>query len=197
MDFFHALVSLEWENRQSGQLAKRVKRAKLPYTKTIHDFDFSFQPTLSEQRVKETLTCRYIANGENRILLGPPGVGKTHLAAAFALEAITQGATALFLTADDMAAECQKAEAKGTLSRLIGKWSRPDLLIIDEVGYFPLMCFSKSYPAGMKRGLLFLLPISLISSGEKYLAMMYWQQPYWTACCIMPLRLTSKGSLIV
>lgn len=137
LDFFHTLVSLEWENRQSGQLAKRVNRAKLPYTKTIHDFDFSFQPSISEQRVKETLTCRYIANGENRILLGPPGVGKTHLAVAFALEAITQGATALFLTADDVAAECQKAEAKGTLSRLIGKWSRPDLLIIDEVGYFP------------------------------------------------------------
>lgn len=137
LEFFHTLVSLEWENRQSGQLAKRIQRARLPYTKTIHDFDFSFQPSISEQRVNETLTCRYIANGENRILLGPPGVGKTHLAIAFALEAITQGATALFLSAEDIAIECRKADARGTLNRLVSKWSRPDLLIIDEVGYFP------------------------------------------------------------
>jgi DNA replication protein DnaC len=52
-----------------------MKRAKLPYMKTIHDFDFSFQPSISEKRVKETITCRFIVNGENRILLGPPGVG--------------------------------------------------------------------------------------------------------------------------
>nr|WP_269843883.1 ATP-binding protein [Domibacillus epiphyticus] len=95
---------------------------------TIHDFDFSFQLSVSEQRVKETLA---------RILLGPPGVGKTHLAISFALEALTQGFTALFLTAEEMVAECRKAESKGTLTRLINRWSRPDLIILDEVRYFP------------------------------------------------------------
>lgn len=136
-DFLDMVVLREWENRETSLLAKRIQRSKLPYTKTIHDFDFSFQPSVSEQRVKETLTCRFIPNGENRILLGPPGVGKTHLAISFALEALTQGFTALFLTAEEMVAECRKAETKGTLTRLINRWSRPDLIILDEVGYFP------------------------------------------------------------
>ncbi|MEK3888429.1 IS21-like element helper ATPase IstB [Bacillus sp. FSL K6-3431] len=136
-DFLDTVVLQEWETREANLLEKRIKRSKLPYTKTIHDFDFSFQPSISEQRVKETLTCRFIANGENRILLGPPGVGKTHLAISIALEALTQGFTALFLTAEAMVSECRKAEAKGTLTRLVSKWSRPDLIILDEVGYFP------------------------------------------------------------
>ena len=112
-EFLHTIVLHETEQQDSDQLEKRMKRAKLPYTKTIHDFDFTFQPSLSEKRVKETLTCRFIANGENRILLGPPGVGKTHLAVSFAIEAITQGYTALFLSADDLVAQCRKAMIKG------------------------------------------------------------------------------------
>ncbi|WP_419883220.1 IS21-like element helper ATPase IstB [Peribacillus sp. B-H-3] len=136
-DFLHTLVLRETEARQGNLLSKRMKSAKLPYMKNIHDFEYTFQPSVSEQRVKETLTCRYIANGENRILLGPPGVGKTHLAISFAVEAITQGYTALFLTADEVVSECRKAESKGTLHRLVNKWSRPNLLLIDEVGYFP------------------------------------------------------------
>jgi DNA replication protein DnaC len=75
--FLNTIVLQEIEYKESQQLAKRMKRAKLPYIKPIHDFDFSFQPSISERRVKETLTCRFIANGENQILLGPPGVGKT------------------------------------------------------------------------------------------------------------------------
>lgn len=120
-DFLHTVVSGEWEHRESTELNRRIHRAKLPYTKTIHDFDLAFQPSLNEQRINETLTCRYIANGENRLLLGPPAVGKTHLAIAFALEALTQGYSVLFLTAADLVAECHKAEAKGTVSRLIKK----------------------------------------------------------------------------
>lgn len=136
-DFLHTLVLKESEARQANLLAKRMRSAKLPYTKTIHEFDYTFQPSISEQRVKETLTCRYIANGENRILLGPPGVGKTHLAISFAIEALTKGYTVLFLTADEVVAECRKAEVRGTINRLVSKWSRPDLLVVDEVGYFP------------------------------------------------------------
>lgn len=136
-EFLDMIVSREWEQREQASLEKRIRRAKLPYTKTVHDFDFQFQPSVSEQRVKETLTCRFISSGENRLLLGPPGVGKTHLAIAFALEALSKGYSALFLAAEEMAAECRKAEQKGTLNRLISKWCRPNLVIVDEIGYFP------------------------------------------------------------
>ena len=105
-------------------------------------FDLAFQSSLNEQRINETLTCRYITNGENQLPLGPPGVGKTHLAIAFALEALTQGYSVLFLTAAGLVAECHKAEAKGTVSRLIKKWIRPDLIVLDEDGYFPFDKFS-------------------------------------------------------
>ncbi len=101
-------------------------------------FDFTFQPSLSEKRVKETLTCRFIANGEKSHITGSSGCRKkTHLAVSFAIEAITQGYTALFLSADDLVAQCRKANDKGTLQRLVNRWSRPDVLIVDEVGYFP------------------------------------------------------------
>ena len=135
-DFLDTLVKQEWENRESEALAKRIRKAKFPYTKTIHEFDFSFQPSISEQRIKETCTCRFIANGENRIILGPPGVGKTHLAIGFGLEALTKGYHVLFMTADELGEQCQKASQKGTLSNFMKRLCKPDLIILDEIGYF-------------------------------------------------------------
>uniref|UniRef100_UPI001BEA4AA0 ATP-binding protein n=1 Tax=Exiguobacterium sp. s56 TaxID=2751232 RepID=UPI001BEA4AA0 len=67
------------------------KRARLPYFKTLEDFDFAFQPSINEKRVREVMTCRFIDNGFNVLLLGPPGVGKTHLAISIAAEAVTKG----------------------------------------------------------------------------------------------------------
>jgi DNA replication protein DnaC len=119
-------------------------KAKLPFHKTIHGFDFGFQPNLSEKRIKEVLTCRFIETGDNVILLGPPGVGKTHLSVAFSTEAIIKGYTALFIRADDFISECHKADKQGLVNRIIKRWSRPDILVIDELGYgyFPFDKFS-------------------------------------------------------
>ena len=135
-DFLDTVVKQEWDNRESEALDKRIKKAKFPYMKTIHEFNFSFQPSISEQRVKETCTCRFIANGENRMILGPPGVGKTHLAIGFGLEALAKGYHVLFMTADELGEQCQKALQKGTLPYLMKRLCKPDLIILDEVGYF-------------------------------------------------------------
>ncbi|MYL65486.1 AAA family ATPase [Bacillus hwajinpoensis] len=135
-EFLYTLLSNEIEYKEQLELEKRIKKARLPYVKTIHDFDFPFQPSLDPKRVNEVLTGRYIHNGENIILLGPPGVGKTHLAISMALEALTQGHTALFITANDFISECRKAHKEGLIQRIIKRYCRPDLLIMDEIGYF-------------------------------------------------------------
>lgn len=135
-DFLDTLVKQEWESKEALDLQKRIQKARFPYSKSIHDFDFTFQPSISEQRVKETCTCRFIANGENRILLGPPGVGKTHLAIGFGLEALAKGYQVLFMTADELGEQCQKAADKGTMNYLLSRLCKPDLIILDEVGYF-------------------------------------------------------------
>lgn len=135
--FLYTLLTHEIEQKESVAFQRRMVRAKLPFRKTVHEFDFSFQPSIQEKRVKEVVTCRYITSGENIVLLGPPGVGKTHLAIAFGMEAITQGYSTLFVTAADFVSSCRKAQEKGTVERCIQRWLRPDVLIMDEVGYFP------------------------------------------------------------
>ncbi|ARK32443.1 ATP-binding protein [Halalkalibacter krulwichiae] len=141
-EFLNTILLNEIEKRDSVALEKRLLKAKLPFQKTIHDFDFKFQPSISEKRVNEVLTCRFIENGENVLLLGPPGVGKTHLSVAFSMEAVIKGYSSLFIRADDFINECRKAEKAGLINRVIKRWSRPDLLIIDELGYFPFDDFS-------------------------------------------------------
>lgn len=136
-EFLNTILLNEIEHRESVALEKRLLKAKLPFQKTIHEFEFDFQPSISEKRVKEVLTCRFIENGDNVLLLGPPGVGKTHLSVAFSTEAIIKGYTALFIRADDFINECKKAEQQGLINRVIKRWSRPDILVIDELGYFP------------------------------------------------------------
>ncbi|WP_221567164.1 IS21-like element helper ATPase IstB [Alkalihalobacillus sp. TS-13] len=135
-EFLYTLLSKEIEYKEAIELEKRIKKSRLPYVKTIHDFDFSFQPSLDQKRINEALTGRYIHHGENIILLGPPGVGKTYLAISMAFEALTQGHTALFITANDFISECRKANKEGLIQRIIKRYCRPDILIMDEIGYF-------------------------------------------------------------
>ncbi|MCA0990013.1 ATP-binding protein [Guptibacillus hwajinpoensis] len=86
--------------------------------------------------MNEVLTGRYIHNEENNILLGPPEIGKSHLAISMALEELTQGHTVLFINTNNFISEYRKAHKEGFILRIIKRYCRPDLLIIDEIGYF-------------------------------------------------------------
>jgi DNA replication protein DnaC len=137
-DFLTDLLTCEVTARQERHLKNRLRQARLPFVKTLEQFDFAFQPTLEERQIRELRTLRFVHDASNVIFLGPPGVGKTHLAVGLAVEAIRSGCNALFLTAHDLVGDLGKAAREGTLNRRLRAYVTPKVLVIDEMGYLPL-----------------------------------------------------------
>ncbi len=116
----------------------RTKLARFPYVKTLEAFDFKYQPSLDEKQIRELATCRFLENGENLVLLGPPGVGKTHLAVGLGLKAIAAQYRVLFTSATALIATLAKAHAENRLEEKLKVFTVPKLLIVDEIGYIPI-----------------------------------------------------------
>jgi len=138
VDFLDHLLETEVSARYERDVAMKTKLAHFPIIKTLDQFDFSFQPSIDERRVRELATLRFVANGENVLLLGPPGVGKTHLAIALGMAAIAQPISVYFITIIDLIEMLQKDAKEDRLSHRLKTLCRPKLLILDEMGYFPL-----------------------------------------------------------
>ena len=137
-DFLLDALTAEKEFRTSRILQTRTRMASLPYIKTLAQFDFSFQPSIDERQVKDLQTLRFVSDHGNVILLGPPGVGKTHLAVGLAVEAMRGGFGVYFSTANDLINDLGKAAREGKLEQRMRLYLRPKVLIVDEVGYLPL-----------------------------------------------------------
>jgi DNA replication protein DnaC len=137
-DFLCELLVAEAEARGARQLQARLRLANLPGTKTLSSFDFGFQPSIDERQVRELASLTFVAEASNVILLGPPGVGKTHLAVALTVEAIRGGYSAYFTTAYDLVNDLGRAMREGQLVGRMRVYLRPKVLVIDEVGYLPL-----------------------------------------------------------
>ena len=136
--FLSDLLAAEVTARHDRVLATRLRVAHLPYQKRLSQFDFDFQPTIDRRQIRELETLRFVQEASNVILLGPPGVGKTHLAIGLCIAAIQGGFSAYFATAHDLGVELGKAAREGRLAEKLRVYLRPRVLVVDEVGYLPL-----------------------------------------------------------
>jgi DNA replication protein DnaC len=138
LDFLDHLLETEVSARYERDVAMKIKLAHFPFLKTMEQFDFAFQPSLNERQIRELATVRFVAHGENVLLLGPPGVGKTHLAIALGMAAIAQATSVYFLTVVDLLDMLHRDAKEDRLDHRLDTLCRPKLLILDEMGYFPL-----------------------------------------------------------
>jgi len=136
--FLDGLLRDEIDSKHQKRIAMGLQIAHFPAVKTLDDFEFAFQPSLDQRLVRELATSRFVANAENVLLFGPPGVGKTHLAIALGRAAVEHGHSVLFVTAAALLGALAKAEAEGQLTDKLAFFAKPKLLVIDELGYLPL-----------------------------------------------------------
>ncbi len=136
VEMLDQLLTSELQVRRERSIAMRLKLAGLPAVKTIEQFDFTFQPSLDEQQIRDLHTLRFVNQGHNLIFLGPPGCGKTHLSTSLGHAAITAGELVHFTTARDLFTKLEAARKSPTFFRRLAV-NRAKLLIIDEIGYEP------------------------------------------------------------
>jgi len=139
-DFLLSLTEIEMEGRAENRLKRRLREAKFPLLKTLETFDYHAAPGLERRLLHQLASGEYINQKRNVIFLGKSGTGKTHLATGLGVEACRQGITTRFVTGCGLANELLEARQEHTLGRLIQRYARYGLLVLDELGYVP---FSK------------------------------------------------------
>jgi DNA replication protein DnaC len=137
-DFLDQVLTEEVASKTAKHVTMRTQLARFPFVKGLDAFDFSYQPSLDKKQVQTLSSCHFIEHGENLVILGPPGVGKTHLAVGLGLKAIEHGYRVLFTTAAALITSLTRALAEGRLDDRLKIYTMPRLLIIDEIGYLPI-----------------------------------------------------------
>lgn len=135
--FLATLLAAEVDDRERRAIARRVQEAHLPRLKLLEDFDFGAAPQVSAARLHQLAEGGYLARAEPIIFIGDSGTGKTHLATGLCVAACRQQKRARFMTAAGLVNELVEAQQQHLLGRALQRWSRLDLIVLDEVGYVP------------------------------------------------------------
>jgi DNA replication protein DnaC len=137
LEFLAKVLAEEVASRETHGGASRVRAARFPQTKTLDDFDFSHQRSVSRQKLSHLHQLDFLREAHNVIFLGPPGTGKTHLSIALGVQAARRGYRVAFATASEWVMRLGEARRAGRLSEALERLGRVPLLIVDEVGYIP------------------------------------------------------------
>jgi DNA replication protein DnaC len=131
------LCAAEVARKDERRIQMGMSIAKFPCVRTLEGFEYEAQPSVDPKQIRELATSRWIGNGDSLLLLGPPGVGKTHLAVALGREAIVRGYSTLFVPATALVTQLARAHADGRLEEKLVHFTKPKLLVVDELGYLP------------------------------------------------------------
>ena len=137
LDFIDQVLTDELQSKRRKRIQMGIQIAHFPAIKTLEEFDFKFQPSVDAKLVRELATGRFVAQAENVLVFGPPGVGKTHLAIGIGRAVVESGHSTLFTSATALLAALARAETEGHLEERLGFYAKPKLLLIDELGYLP------------------------------------------------------------
>jgi len=138
LEFLEALIDDELSTRENKGVDKRLRAARFPLVKTLEEFDFGFQPSIDAMKIKSLASCEFVTRHETVMFIGPPGVGKSHLATALGVKACLRGFDVVFATIQQLASQLNAALADLSVERLIEHYLRADLIVLDELGFTPL-----------------------------------------------------------
>lgn len=136
--FLAEALRTEWQGRFQRGVEARLRTSRFPWIKTLEQFDFDFQPSLDRRQVRELAGLSFIERAENVVVLGPPGVGKTHLSVALGVKAVEAGYSVVFQTLETLMTRLTRAQHENRLEMILKQLTYPKLLILDELGYLPL-----------------------------------------------------------
>jgi len=132
------LISQEAMSKRQRAYENQIRMAGFPTRKTLEEFDFSFQPSIDKRQIEELATMRFVDSAENIVFLGPPGVGKTHLATALGLLAAQNRFSTYYINCHNLIEQLKRSHYENRLAEKLKTLARSKVLIIDEIGYLPM-----------------------------------------------------------